>query len=241
MDIKDGRTVKGVNFVGLKDAGDPVELAQRYAEDGADELVLLNIAASNDGWPLWLDIVRRVAATIIIPFTVGGGINSPDDARLLIEAGANRISINSSAVDNPGLIAALSQELGSEAVVLAIDAKYEEDDWWVYTQGGKQSTGLKVTKWAQRGERLGAGALLLTSMGSDGTKDGFDLELIAAVSRVVRIPIIASGGAGSKDDFVKLFTQTDASAGLAASIFHYGVVPIAELRAYLKTNNIVIK
>lgn len=241
LDIKDGRTVKGVNFVGLKDAGDPVELAQRYAEEGADELVLLNIAASNDERTTWLNLVSRMAEVIDIPLIVGGGIHSLKDAQLLFEVGANKVSVSSAAVENPGLIADIAQVFGNDAVVLAIDAMHEEDDWWVYTQGGKRATGLRVVKWAQRGERLGAGALLLTSMERDGTKNGFELELVGAVARAVNIPIIASGGAGSMDDFVALFAQTNASAGLAASIFHYGVVTIPELRAYLKTNNIVIK
>jgi cyclase len=241
LDIKDGRTVKGVNFVDIIDAGDAVELAKRYAQEGADELVFLDITATVEKRKTITELVSKVATEINIPFTVGGGINSVDDARAIIQAGADKISINSSAVKHPKLITELAEQLGSERVILAIDVKFDNGEWKVYTHGGNTPTLLLAIDWAQEGEQRGAGEILLTSMNNDGTKNGFALDITRTVSEAVNIPVIASGGAGTMEHFAEVFTQTKASAALAASIFHFGEIAIPELKEYLRKNNITIR
>jgi len=241
LDIKDGRVVKGVNFLGLKDAGDPVALAFQYASQGADELVLLDITATAEKRKTLASLVMAVAKEINIPFTVGGGINSLADAKLLISCGADKISLNSAAVKNPSLIDAIAKALGSQAVVVAIDAMLVKGKWMVYINGGKTPTGIELVPWAKHAERMGAGELLLTSMGNDGTKAGFALDALTEVCNFVNIPVIASGGAGNMEHFAELFTSTRAAAGLAASIFHYGDVSLTELKIYLKEQNIPIR
>lgn len=241
LDIRDGRTVKGVNFVGIRDAGDPVDLARKYVEQGADELVFLDITATIDKRKALISLVERIAKEINIPFTVGGGINSLADAEALIKSGADKISVNSSAVKRPKLISEISAQFGNQCVVVAIDAKRVDDQWQVFTNGGRTSTKLNTIAWAKQAEALGAGEILLTSMNSDGTKQGFDLELTRAVSKVVNIPVIASGGAGTMKDFKHVFLQTAASAGLAASIFHFGEIAIPDLKEYLKIEKIPVR
>jgi cyclase len=241
LDIKDGRVVKGVNFLGLADAGDPVELAARYAAEGADELVFLDITATLEKRKTLAELVTRVAAAINIPFTVGGGINTVEDAEYLIRRGADKLSLNSAAVKNPQLIQQISDALGCQAVVVAIDAKRVNDAWEVFINGGNTATGLKVTDWAQQAEALGAGEILLTSMDKDGTKSGFALSLLNEVCAVTNIPVIASGGAGSRAHFAEVFTQTDATAALAASLFHYGELSIPDLKDFLKLQNLPIR
>ncbi len=241
LDIQDGRAVKGINFLNIRDAGDPVELAKRYADEGADELVFLDITATVENRKTWAALVTQIASVINIPFTVGGGINTLDDARALILAGADKISINSSAVKNPALIGEISAEFGNQCVVVAIDAKKIALDWFVFVHGGKTATGLEVVSWAKRVEELGAGEILLTSMNNDGTKNGFALELTEAVCHAVNIPVIASGGAGTMAHFSDVFSQTASSAALAASIFHFSEISIPELKTYLKTKNIAIR
>jgi len=238
LDIKDGRTVKGINFVGIRDAGDPIELAKKYVEQGADELVFLDITATIENRATLIDLVKKIALEINIPFTVGGGINSVEDVAKLIKAGADKVSINSSAVKNPQLITDISKEFGSQCVVVAIDTKYEDDEWKVFVHGGRTPTPLRTVEWAKEIEELDAGEILLTSMNNDGTKEGFALDITNQVSKAVNIPIIASGGAGSKADFKAVFEKTGATGGLAASIFHYGEIPIQELKKYLKENEI---
>jgi len=241
LDIKDGRTVKGINFVELRDAGDPIELAKKYVEQGADELIFLDITATIERRKTLTDLVERIAAEINIPFTVGGGISTLNDVANLIKAGADKVSINSSAVKNPQLISEIAREFGSQCVVLAIDTKYENGTWKVFIHGGKKETPLKAVDWAIQAEVLGAGEILLTSMNNDGTKAGFALDITAEISRAVNIPIIASGGAGEMLHFQTLFEQTDASAGLAASIFHYGEIAIPDLKQYLNNKNIAVR
>lgn len=241
LDIKDGRTVKGVNFEGIRDAGDPVELAKRYANEGADELVFLDISATVEKRKTLAKLVEKIAKEINIPFTVGGGISSKEDASTLIRSGADKISINSCAVKNPELIKKISNEFGSQCVVVAIDSKKEEEHFKVYTHGGRNRTDLNTIVWAQKCSELGAGEILLTSMDRDGTKNGFDKDLITAVCEKINIPVIASGGAGSRKHFLDLFENSKASAGLAASIFHYGEIPIAILKDYLKKQDIAIR
>jgi len=238
LDIKDGRTVKGINFVGIRDAGDPIELAKKYVEQGADELVFLDITATIENRATLIDLVKKIALEINIPFTVGGGINSVEDVAKLIKAGADKVSINSSAVKNPQLITDISKEFGSQCVVVAIDTKYEDDEWKVFVHGGRTPTPLRTVEWAKEIEELDAGEILLTSMNNDGTKEGFALDITNQVSKAVNIPIIASGGAGTKADFKAVFEKTGATGGLAASIFHYGEIPIQELKKYLKENEI---
>ncbi|MDF2670058.1 MAG: hisF, partial [Paenibacillus sp.] len=223
LDVKDGRVVKGVNFVNLRDAGDPVELAAVYDREGADELVFLDISASVEGRATMIEVVKKTAGEITIPFTVGGGISSVDDMKRLLRAGADKIGINTAAVKNPRLVADGASKFGSQCIVVAIDAKYNEawGEWEVYTHGGRNATGMKALEWVSEIERLGAGEILLTSMDADGTKDGFDLKLTRAVSERVHIPVIASGGAGKEADFYDVFTEGKADAGLAATIFHY--------------------
>lgn len=241
LDIKDGRTVKGVNFVDIRDAGDPIELAKKYVKEGADELVFLDITATIERRKTLSELVSRIAREISIPFTVGGGINSIEDVSVLIKAGADKVSINSSAVKRPELISEIAREFGSQCVVLAIDTKLEDVEWMVYVNGGRTATGLKTLEWAQEAEALGAGEILLTSMNNDGTKNGFALAITDALSRSVNTPVIASGGAGSLVHFKEVFSQTKASAALAASIFHFGEIPIPELKNYLKTQEIPVR
>jgi len=241
LDIQDGRTVKGINFVGIRDAGDPIELAKKYVEQGADELVFLDITATVEKRKTMVELVTRIAKEINIPFTVGGGINTLEDVSAIIKAGADKVSLNSSAVKRPELITEIAKEFGSQCVVLAIDTKFDEGEWKVFVHGGRTATPLKTMAWAKEVEKLGAGEILLTSMNNDGTKAGFALDITDQVAKAINIPVIASGGAGSKKDFSILFKETDASAGLAASIFHYGEIPIPELKSYLKKENIAIR
>ncbi|TRW27316.1 imidazole glycerol phosphate synthase subunit HisF [Flavobacterium zepuense] len=241
FDIKDGRVVKGINFVGLRDAGNPVELAAQYALAGADELVFLDIMATEQNRKTLTDLVSQIAAEINIPFTVGGGINLVADADKIIRSGADKISLNSSAVKSPQLITDIAKTLGTQAVVVAIDTKLINGKWEVFINGGKIATGLNTIEWAKKASQLGAGELLLTSMNNDGTKSGFAIDILNLVCDSVDIPVIASGGAGSKEHFKEVFTKTKATAALAASIFHYGEVGIQELKDYLKTENIAIR
>ena len=228
LDVSAGRVVKGVNFVDLRDAGDPVELAARYNEEGADELVFLDVSATVENRPTLIDVVTRTAREVFIPLTVGGGIRSVDDARKVIRAGADKVSINSAAVESPGLIRELSEEFGSQAVVLAIDAQRDGDDWRVFTHGGRVATSLMAIEWAIQAEDLGAGEILLTSMDADGVKNGFDIALTSSVRNSVQLPVIASGGAGTAQHFADVLYQTDAA--LAASVFHFGELSIAEVK-----------
>jgi cyclase len=241
LDIKDGRTVKGINFVGIRDAGDPIELANSYVQQGADELVFLDITATLENRSTLLGLVKSIAREINIPFTVGGGINAVEDVAKLIEAGADKVSINSSAVKRPALITEIANQFGSQCVVVAIDTKFEDNEWKVFVHGGRTSTPLKTVEWAKQIEQLGAGEILLTSMNNDGTKAGFDLDITNQVSTAVNIPVIASGGAGTKVHFKELFENTKATGGLAASVFHYGEIPIPALKNYLKEQNIAIR
>jgi cyclase len=241
LDVKDGRTVKGTNFVGLRDAGDPVELAARYCEQGADELVLLDISATNERRKPFVDIVARVAAEINIPFTVGGGITSVDDIGSLLDAGADKVSINTAAVKDPNIIADSAANYGSQCIVLAIDARSTEGGWRVSLNGGRIATDIDAIEWAVRGVELGAGEILLTSMNADGTKSGFDIELTRAVSSAVAVPVIASGGAGTMDDFAEVFTIGRAEAALAASVFHYGQIDIPRLKSFLDMRGIEVR
>lgn len=241
LDIKGGRTVKGVNFIDLQDAGDPIELAKKYVEQGADELVFLDITATLEKRKTLIDLVKQVAKEIDIPFTVGGGINSVEDVRDIIKAGADKVSVNSSAVKNPSLITEIANEFGSQCVVVAIDTKLEEEEWKVFVHGGKTITPLKTIEWAKQVEKLGAGEILLTSMNNDGTKNGFSIDITNLVSTVVNIPVIASGGAGNKVDFKNVFTKTEATGALAASVFHFGEIQIQELKDYLKNEKIAIR
>ena len=241
LDIKNGRTVKGVNFVDLKDAGDPVELAKKYAETGADELVFLDISATEERRSTLIDLVRKVAAAINIPFTVGGGISSVADVDVLLRNGADKISINSSAVKTPDLINEIAAKYGSQCVVVAIDAKQIDGDWIVHLVGGKVPTDLNLFDWAKEVEQRGAGEILFTSMNNDGTKNGFANEALAKLSEIVNIPIIASGGAGTMEHFAETFINGKADAALAASVFHYQEIEIQELKQFLKNQNISIR
>lgn len=241
LDIKDGRVVKGVQFLELKDAGNPVELASFYSKNGADELVFLDISATLEKRKTLAEMVTQLSKEINIPFTVGGGIQSVEDARLLLQSGADKVSINSAAVLNPDLITQISDAFGSQSLVVAIDIKKLDNDWYVFIKGGTESTGILAIDWAKKVEELGAGELLITSMNNDGSKDGFALEITNEISKVVSIPVIASGGAGNSQHFIDLFTKTEVSAGLAASIFHFNEVPISELKNVLKTQNIAIR
>lgn len=241
LDIKNGRTVKGVNFVDIKDAGDPIELAKQYVKEGADELVFLDITATVENRKTLVELVERIAEEINIPFTVGGGISSVEDALVLIKAGADKVSVNSSAVKNPKLITDLKNRFGSQFVVVAIDTKYVNNQWKVFTKGGRNETELETISWSKKIEKLGAGEILLTSMNSDGTKEGFSIDITNSVSKAVNIPVIASGGAGSEEHFKEVFMKTEASAGLAASIFHFAEIPIPQLKQYLKNQNIPVR
>jgi imidazole glycerol-phosphate synthase subunit HisF len=241
LDIKNGRTVKGVNFVDLKDAGDPVELAKKYAETGADELVFLDISATEERRTTLIDLVRKVAAAINIPFTVGGGISSVADVDVLLRNGADKISINSSAVKNPDLINEIAAKYGSQCVVVAIDAKQINGDWIVHLVGGKVPTEWNLFDWAKEVEQRGAGEILFTSMNNDGTKNGFANEALAKLSEIVNIPIIASGGAGTMEHFAETFINGKADAALAASVFHYQEIEIPALKQFLKEKEISIR
>lgn len=243
LDVKDGRVVKGVNFVNLRDAGDPVELASTYDQEGADELVFLDISASVEGRATMIEVVKRTAGEITIPFTVGGGISQVDDMKRILRAGADKIAINTAAVLNPSLVSEGARKFGSQCIVVAIDAKYNEawGEWEVFTHGGRKETGIKVLEWAREIERLGAGEILLTSMDADGTKDGFDLKLTRAVSDSVGIPVIASGGAGRIEHFSDVFEEGHADAGLAATIFHYKEMTIGEVKDDLRQKGVEVR
>ncbi|GGA49601.1 imidazole glycerol phosphate synthase subunit HisF [Paenibacillus physcomitrellae] len=243
LDVKDGRVVKGVNFVNLRDAGDPVELAALYDHEGADELVFLDISASAEGRATMVDVVRRTAGEISIPFTVGGGISQVDDMKRILRAGADKIGINTAAVLNPQLISDGAQRFGSQCIVVAVDAKYNEEwgTWEVYTHGGRKAAGIKALDWLKEAQERGAGEILLTSMDADGTKDGFDLPLTRAASDLLSIPIIASGGAGRQEHFYDVFAEGRADAALAATIFHYKELGIPELKQDLKSKGVEIR
>jgi len=241
LDVKDGRTVKGTNFVNLRDAGDAVELAARYAAEGADELVFLDITATNEKRRTLSSLVKRVAAEINIPFTVGGGINEIADIEILLAAGADKVSINTAAVKNPGLIEQAALNFGSQCVIVAIDANLVENEWRVFLNGGRVVTDLNVFDWARRTVDLGAGEILLTSMQHDGTRNGFAVELTRKVAEIVRIPVIASGGAGKIEHFAEVFTEGKADAGLAASIFHFREIQIPALKDYLRQQKITVR
>jgi cyclase len=242
LDVTDGRVVKGVNFVNLRDAGDPVELAERYNQQSADELVFLDITASSDARDTMADLVARTARKVFIPLTVGGGIRSVQDARRILLSGADKVSINTAAVRRPELISELSQEFGAQAVVLAIDARRNSKGGWnVYTRGGRDDEGIDAIEWAARGEALGAGEILLTSMDTDGVQTGFDCPLTRTVSEATHIPVIASGGAGKPDDFLEVLTDGCADAALAASIFHYGTCTVNDLKEFLDRQGIPVR
>ena len=242
LDIKDGRTVKGTNFENLRDAGDPVELGKRYAEEGADELVFLDITATNEKRKTLSALVNRIAHHINIPFTVGGGISSVDDVRLLLNNGADKISVNTAAFKNPSLITELANEFGSQCVVLAIDAMQEIDgEWFVYLNGGRVKTGTKCIDWAIQGVELGVGEILLTSMNHDGTKQGFALDITHQLATRLPVPVIASGGGGTVEHFEEVFKQAKADAALAASIFHFKEVAIPDLKRYLQSKNLPVR
>jgi cyclase len=241
LDVKDGRTVKGVNFVDLKDAGDPVELAWQYAQQGADELVFLDITATHERRKTMIEMVKSVARQLNIPFTIGGGITEIADAEALLNAGADKISINSAAVKNPKLIADLAKVFGRQFVVVAVDTKLVEGRNMVHLNGGRLITELETEQWIKQAEDLGAGEILLTSMDHDGTKQGFDCNLLQTISQMINIPVIASGGAGSIDHFTEVFTTTGVDAALAASVFHFGEIPIPVLKNELKKHNIPVR
>lgn len=241
LDIKDGRTVKGVNFENIRDAGNPVELAVRYCEEGADELVFLDISATNERRKTLLPLVSEIASAINIPFTVGGGITSEIDVDNLLNAGADKVSVNSAAIDNPQLIYKLALHFGSQCVVVAIDTNLVGSDWMVFRNGGREMTDKQALKWAIEAELLGAGEILLTSMQSDGTKQGFALDITSTISSDLKIPVIASGGAGSLEDFLEVFTVGKADAALAASVFHFRELEIPDLKSYLAENRIPVR
>ena len=241
LDILNGRVVKGVNFVNLRDAGDPVEQAMVYDAERADELVFLDITASYEERDIVIDMVRRVAENVFIPFTVGGGLRTVDDVRTILKAGADKISINSSAVRTPELISEGAERFGSQCMVVAIDPKWEEGWWQVYIDGGRVPTGLDAVEWSQEVERRGAGEILLTSMDCDGTQDGFDIPLTQTVSRAVSIPVIASGGAGQLEHFHTVLTEGEADAALAASVFHFAQLSITQVRDYLRERGVVVR
>jgi cyclase len=242
LDVTDGRVVKGVNFVGLRDAGDPVELAARYDAEGADELVFLDITASSDGRDTMVDVVRRTAEEVFIPLTIGGGIRSLDDSRLLLRSGADKVSVNTSAVQRPALISEIADEFGAQCVVCAIDAKARPAGGWeVHLHGGRTPTDIDVVAWAQEATALGAGEILLTSMDRDGTRDGFDLELTRAVADAVDVPVIASGGVGTLAHLVEGVTAGGADAVLAASIFHFGHATVREAKAALRAAGVTVR
>lgn len=243
LDVKNGRVVKGVNFVNLQDAGDPVEIAKAYDRAGADEIVFLDITASSDNRSTVVDMVRKVAANVFIPFTVGGGIRTVEDFKILLREGADKISVNSSAIENPQLIRDAAYKFGSQCVVVAIDAKRRADGqgWNIYKHGGRMDMGIDAVAWAKQAERLGAGEILLTSMDADGTKAGYDIDLTRAVAEAVSIPVIASGGAGQPEHFYDALTRGKADAALAASLFHYKELEIRELKKYLADRELSVR
>lgn len=248
LDVKDGRVVKGVRFLGLKDAGDPVAIAKRYEKEQADELVFLDITASHEKRKIILEVVKKTAENVFMPLTVGGGVSNLSDVRDLLNAGADKVSINTAAVKNPDLIRKASRKYGSQCIVVAIDAKAEygrrnmdDGKWQVYINGGRTPAGLDAVEWAKKAEKLGAGEILLTSMDYDGTKKGYDLPLTKAVSGAVNIPIIASGGAGCPEDFYQVLTKAGADAALAASLFHYQELTIGEVKDYLKQRKVAVR
>ncbi len=243
LDVTGGRVVKGINFVNLRDAGDPVEVAKAYDQAGADELVFLDITASSDARNIVIDMVRRVAETVFIPFTVGGGIRTVDDFKAILREGADKISINSSAINDPRLISDAADKFGSQCVVVAIDAKRRTDGsgWNVYKNGGRIDVGLDAVEWAMKAEQMGAGEILLTSMDCDGTKAGYDVELTRTISENVSIPVIASGGAGTKEHFYDALTKGKADAALAASLFHYKELEIVDLKQYLRDKDVAVR
>lgn len=242
LDVRDGRVVKGVNFVNIRDAGDPVELARFYSDQGADEIVFLDITATSGGRATVADVVERTAEQVFVPLTVGGGIRTLEDFRQLLRAGADKISVNSAAVKDPGLISRAAERFGSQCVVLAIDARRRpEGSYEVVVAGGRTPTGLDAVEWARRGEALGAGEILLTSMDADGTKAGFDLEMTRAVTQAVSIPVIASGGCGSLEHFAQVFAETDCDAALAASLFHFGELTVPQVKEYLRKRKIPVR
>lgn len=241
LDINDGRTVKGVNFIDIQDAGDPVELAKRYVIEGADELVFLDITATVEKRKTLIALVERIAAEINIPFTVGGGIDNADDVASLIKAGADKISINTSAVKNPGLISEIAGQFGSQCIVVAIDTGFIDNEWIVFVNGGRTRTSLKTVEWALSAEKFGAGEILLTSMNTDGTKSGFSIDITQEVTKKTNIPVIASGGAGSMVHFRDVFNETGCSAALAASVFHFGEITIPDLKKYLLKEKIYVR
>ncbi len=242
LDINDGRVVKGVNFVNLRDAGDPVEVAKAYDREGADEVVFLDITASSDHRKTVVELVRKVAEQLFIPFTVGGGIRSVDDFKEVLREGADKVAVNSAAINNPELISEAAEKYGSQCVVLAMDAKRKADgSWTVYKNGGRIDVGLDAVEWAKKAESLGAGEILLTSMDADGTKNGYDLLLTRKIADAVSIPVIASGGAGKKEHFLTAFTEGHAEAALAASLFHYKELSVSEVKTYLKDNGVNVR
>lgn len=241
LDVKDGRTVKGTNFVGLRDAGDPVELAAKYSADGADELVFLDISATNEGRSTFAALVREIARKINIPFTVGGGIRSIEDIARLLDAGADKVSINTAAVRDPSLIESAAKNFGSQCVVLAVDANRTDDGWRVFLNGGRVPTDLDALEWMKNGVDLGAGEILLTSMNADGTKDGFELDLTRKISETVGVPVIASGGAGTREHFADVFVRGKADAALAASVFHYGEIGLGDLKKFLRMRGVEVR
>ncbi|WP_409295418.1 imidazole glycerol phosphate synthase subunit HisF [Peribacillus sp. SCS-26] len=243
LDVKEGRVVKGIQFLGLRDAGDPVELAAFYDREGADELVFLDISASHEGRKTMVEVVKSVAASLAIPFTVGGGINSLDDMKRILRAGADKVSLNTAAVLNPALISEGARFFGTQCMVVAIDAKFDSGigTWVVYTHGGRKKTDKTAVKWAQEAVRLGAGEILLTSMDSDGEKKGFNIELTSAVSKAVSVPVIASGGAGNAEHFYGAFQEGFADAALAASIFHYKETSVKEVKTYLNERGVNVR
>ena len=243
LDVNQGRVVKGVNFVNLRDAGDPVEIARAYDQAGADEVVFLDITASSDHRATVVDMVRRVAETVFIPFTVGGGIRTVEDFKMLLREGADKISVNSSAIDNPSLVSEAALKFGSQCVVVAIDARRREDGsgWNIYKHGGRIDVGIDAIEWAAQVEKLGAGEILLTSMDCDGTKNGYDIELTRQIAETVKIPVIASGGAGTREHFYDALTQGKADAALAASLFHYKELEIREVKEYLRDRGVSVR
>ncbi|MCK6207773.1 MULTISPECIES: imidazole glycerol phosphate synthase subunit HisF [Bacillus] len=243
LDVKEGRVVKGIQFVQLRDAGDPVELARFYDQQGADELVFLDISASHEGRKTMTEVVKAVASELAIPFTVGGGINALEDMKRILRAGADKVSLNTAAVNNPDLIREGASFFGSQCIVVAIDAKYDPElgSWRVYTHGGRKETDLEVIEWARQAVELGAGEILLTSMDADGGKNGFDLSLTKAVSEAVSVPVIASGGAGNSAHFADAFTEGKADAALAASIFHYKETSVSEVKQFLKEKGVTVR
>ena len=242
LDVRDGRVVKGVNFVNIRDAGDPVELAKYYSDQGADEIVFLDITATSDARDTVADVVERTAAQVFVPLTVGGGIRTVEDFQRLLRAGADKISVNSAAVARPELISEAAERFGSQCVVLAVDARSRGDGTWeVVVAGGRKPTGLDLLEWVKKGEALGAGEILLTSMDADGTKAGFDLPMTKAVTEAVGIPVIASGGCGSLSHFAEVFEETGCDAALAASLFHFGKLTVPQVKDYLRTRDIPVR